>query len=399
MFSERANSVTPSATVELNAKVAQLIQDGIDVIKLNIGEPDFNTPDNIKQAAKDAIDNNFTRYTAVPGIPALRQAIAEKLKNDNGLTYQPNEICVGTGAKQALFEAALVLAQAGDEIILPTPCWVSYEDISKITGATPVLVETKKTEKDRFHLDLDAIERAVSPNTKAIIINTPNNPAGVVYHHEELAQLAELAIKHDFWIISDEVYEKLLYNDARHVSIASVSPEAWARTVTINGCSKTYAMTGWRVGYAAAPQTFIKKMQGLQSHITSGINAISQKAAVAAISGPQDSVEEMRKHFAARREMMFEKLNRIPGVYCANAEGAFYLLPDISSYFGCKWAGGTIKDSHDMAAYLLDAAKIAVVPGDSFRAPGCVRLSYSNSMERLQEGMARMEKALGALSR
>lgn len=397
IFSDCANRVTPSATVELNAKVAQLIRDGVDVIKLNIGEPDFNTPEHIKQAAKDAIDENFTRYTAVPGIPELREAISKKLETENWVIYKNDEICVTVGAKQALFEAAMVLAQEGDEILLPTPCWVSYEDISKITGARPVLVPTKTTPEEMFHLDLAALERSVTPRTKAIMINTPNNPTGIVYTREELEGLVALAVKHDFWIVSDEVYEKLIYNEAQHISVASLSQQAWDRTVTINGCSKTYAMTGWRVGYAAAPQAFIKKMQGLQGHITSGISSISQKAAVAAISGPQNPVEEMRKQFAIRREMMYNELNKMPGVFCANAEGAFYLLPDVSGYYGCKWEKGMIKDSYDMAAYLLEKAKIAVVPGASFRAPNCLRLSYSNSMESLKEGLSRMKGALAAL--
>lgn len=397
IFSNCANRVTPSATVELNAKVAQLILDGVDVIKLNIGEPDFNTPEHIKKAAKDAINANFTRYTAVQGIPELRQAISKKLESENQVSYKNTEICVTAGAKQAIFEAALVLAQEGDEILLPTPCWVSYEDIIKITGARPVLVPTKTSQDEMFHLDLAAIENAVTPRTKAIIINTPNNPTGVVYTRKELEALVKLAVKYDFWIVSDEVYEKLLYNGAQHISVASLSKQAWERTVTINGCSKTYAMTGWRIGYAAAPQELIKKMQGLQGHITSGISSISQKAAVAAISGSQESVEEMRKEFALRREMMFEKLNQIPGVLCANAQGAFYLLPDISNYFGSSWKEGTIRDSFDMAKYLLEQANIAVVPGASFRAPNCLRLSYSNSMDRLEEGLRRMDAALTAL--
>ena len=397
MFSKRANNVSPSVTVELNARVAQMIRDGIDIIKMNIGEPDFNTPDNIKDAAKQAIDNNFTRYTPTPGIPDLIQAIIEKLKKDNNLEYAPNEICVTTGAKQALYEAVLTLVGEGDEVIVPTPCWVSYEDMIKLAGGVPVTVPTIEKGEKRFHLDLERIEKAITSRTTAIMINTPNNPTGVVYTKEVLEGLAQLCIRHDIWIISDEVYEKLIYEDAVHVSLASISKEAWNRTVTINGCSKTYAMTGWRLGYAAAPAAFMKKMRGMQGHITSGVNAISQKAAVEAIGGPQESVEKMKNEFDRRRIMMYKKLCDIPGITLVSAEGAFYLLPDVSSYFGKTWGKGVIHDSCDMAEYLLEKAKVAVVPGDGFRAPGCLRLSYSNSYEKLSEGIERIEEALKEL--
>ena len=397
MFSARANSVTPSATVELNAKVAQMIRDGMDVIKLNIGEPDFHTPDNIKCAAKAAIDQNFTKYTPVPGIPDLRAAIQKKLEQDNSLRYDASEICVTTGAKQALFESILTLVDPGDEVILPTPCWVSYEDMVKIAGGKPVLVPTRSQGPNRYHLDLEAIEGAVSPRTVAVMINTPNNPSGAVYSREELEGLIRLAVKYDFWIVSDEVYEKLIYEGLEHISAAAISQEAWERTVTINGCSKSYAMTGWRVGYAAGPAQFIKRMKGLQGHITSGITSIAQKAALEAISGPQESVEVMHREFDRRRQKMYQMICQIPNVTCPMAQGAFYLLPDVSAYFGKKWGEKVIKDSYDMAAYLLDQAMVAVVPGDSFRAAGCLRLSYSNSMENLQEGVTRIAKALSKL--
>ena len=240
MFSKRANNVSPSVTVELNARVAQMIRDGIDIIKMNIGEPDFNTPDNIKDVAKRAIDNNFTRYTPTPGIPDLIQVIIEKLKKDNNLEYASNEICVTTGAKQALYEAVLTLVGEGDEVIVPTPCWVSYEDMIKLAGGVPVTVPTIEKGEKRFHLDLDRIEKAITSRTTAIMINTPNNPTGVVYTKEELEGLAEICVRYDIWVISDEVYEKLIYEDAVHISLASISKEAWSRTVTINGCSKTY---------------------------------------------------------------------------------------------------------------------------------------------------------------
>ncbi len=397
MFSDRAKNLTPSATVELNAKVAQLKKNGIDIIKLNIGEPDFGTPENIKKAAKKAIDEEFTKYTPVPGILELRQAICLKLKAENGIEYQPNEICVSTGAKQALINAVLVIAQAGDEVIIPTPCWVSYEEMVRIAGAEPILVPVSRQPGREFDLDIASIEQAITPRTRAIIINTPNNPTGAVYRKETLEQLVELAVRHELYIITDEVYEKLLYNGAVHVSVASLSPEARRITITVNGLSKSYAMTGWRIGYAAADRPIVAKINGIQGHMTSCTSSISQKAALEALTGPQNSVEVMREEFSRRRNMMHSRLKAIPNITCSDANGAFYLLPDISAYYGKRCGSTTIRNSFDMADYLLDQAHIAVVPGASFRAPDCLRLSYSNSMENLQKGLDRFEEALSYL--
>lgn len=392
-FSKRANSISPSVTVELNAKVAQMIRDGIDVVKMNIGEPDFDTPKHVKEAAKKAIDDGFTKYTPVPGIPELKKAISEKLLRDNHLAYRPDEICVSTGAKQAIMNALLAIAGEGDEVIIPIPCWVSYESMVEIAGAKSVTVPTKKD----FRLDFQAIERAISKKTRAIIINTPNNPTGTVYGEEDLMRLAKLADRHDFYIISDEVYEKLTYNGARHISVASLSEAAWNHTVTVNGVSKSYAMTGWRIGYLAGPKELVKKASALQSHMTSASNSIAQKAALAAIAGPQDSVEEMRREFDRRRQVMYERLNRMDGVSCQDSCGAFYLMPDVSSFYGKKSDGKVLNHSVDLAEYLLEEAQIAVVPGAAFRAPDYLRLSYSNSMENLMRGLDRMEEALKKL--
>jgi aspartate aminotransferase len=397
MFSDRAINLTPSATVELNAKVAQLKKDGIDIIKLNIGEPDFGTPENIKRAAKQAIDEEFTKYTPVPGIPELRQAICHKLKAENGIDYQPNEICVSTGAKQALINAVLVIAQAGDEVIIPTPCWVSYEEMVRIAGAEPVLVPVSQQPGREFDLDIAAIEKAVTPRTRAIIINTPNNPTGAVYLKETLEQLVELAVRYELYIITDEVYEKLLYNGAVHVSVASLSPEARKISITVNGLSKSYAMTGWRIGYVAADRPIVAAISGIQGHMTSCASSIAQRAALEALTGPQKSVEVMREEFSRRRNMMYSRLKTMPGITCSDANGAFYLLPDISAYYGKRYGSTIIRDSCDMANFLLDQAHIAVVPGASFRAPDCLRLSYSNSMENLQKGLDRFEEALSYL--
>ena len=392
-LSKRANRIQPSVTVELNAKVAQMLQDGMDIVKMNIGEPDFGTPQNIRDAAKEAIDNGFTRYTAVPGIPDLRKAICQKLKKDNGIEYSAENICVSTGAKQAIMNALLTLVDEGDEVIIPIPCWVSYESMVEIAGGAAVTVPTKED----FHLDIPKIEEKINDKTKAIIINTPNNPTGVVYTKQELEKLAALAIKYDIMIISDEVYEKLIYEDAKHISLAALSQDAWEHVITINGVSKSYAMTGWRIGYLAAPNVIAKKASGLQGHMTSATNSIAQKAALEALTGPQGSVETMRQEFDKRRQAMYERLNQIEGITCENSCGAFYLMPDVSAYYGKTNKGQTITNSVEMAGYLLEEAQVAVVPGDGFRAPKNLRLSYSNSMENLMRGLDRIEDALKKL--
>ena len=395
MLSRRVRNMKPSVTVELTAKVADLRSKGIDVIAFNVGEPDFSTPDNINHAAKVAIDEGFTKYTAVAGILELRKAICKKLKDDNGIEYKPNEILVSTGAKQALVNAVLTICDLGDEVILPTPCWVSYIEMIKLAESTPVLVETD--EKNGFQLDMKKIREAITDKTKAIILNTPNNPTGAVYSEECLRELGELAVKHNFYIISDEIYEKLIYNGKKHISIASFSPEIKKNTIIINGLSKAYAMTGWRIGYAAGPEDIISGMNSLQGHMTSNTNSITQKAAVEALLGPQENIEYMRLKFDERREYLIERLRSIKDISCANADGAFYFMPNVSKVFGKKYNGRIIKDSVDVAAFLLEVAHIAVVPGADFESPNNIRISYSNSMENIKEAMDRMEKALAKL--
>lgn len=397
MFSAKANHVSPAFTTELNAKIADMKRNGIEVVRLNIGEPDFHTPDNINAAAKAAIDEHFTRYTPVNGIFDLREAIARKFKRDNGVEYTPDEICAASGAKQALYEAVLTLAGQGDEVIIPVPCWVCYVEMVKLADAVPVQVPVQESGPERNHLDLEAIRKAITPRTKAIIINTPNNPTGVVYTRKELTELAELAAAHDFWIISDEVYEKLLYDGAEHICMAAISDDAWNRSIVINGCSKTYAMTGWRLGYAAGPAAAIKKLRSLQSHITGGITSITQKAGVEALNGPQESVETMRRAFDERRIKMSEMLGKIPHISFSEPQGAFYYLVDISWYFGKKGNGKIIHDALEFAPYLLDTKRVAVVPGDAFFAPGTIRLSYSNSLDNLEKGVKGLAEALAAM--
>jgi aspartate aminotransferase len=395
MLSRRILNMTPSATVELTAKVADLKRQGVDVIAFSVGEPDFNTPDHINEAAKAAIDEGFTKYTAVSGIMELREAICKKLKEDNGLDYSPNQIIVSTGGKQALVNAVLALCGHGDEVIVPIPCWVSYIEIVKLAESTPVLVSTD--ENNGFQLDMAKIKQAITDKTKAIIINTPNNPTGAVYTEEALRELAELAVKHDFYIISDEIYEKLVYDGCKHVSIASLSPEVKERVVVINGLSKAYAMTGWRLGYAAGPERIIKGMSSLQGHMTTNANSITQKAAIAALLGPTDSIEYMRTKFDERRKYLLNRLRGMEGITCAEPKGAFYVMPNVSKLFGKKYNGKVLKDSFDVAGFLLEEAHIAIVPGAAFEAPENVRISYSNSMENIKEGMDRMERALSLL--
>lgn len=395
-LSRRILNINPSATLELSNRVAELRANGVDIISYNVGEPDFITPENIREAGKRAIDEGKTTYTPVAGIAELRKAVAQKLQNDNNITYSPQEICLGVGAKQPLLNSVLAVCEEGSEVIIPSPCWVSYIEMVKLAGAKPVLIPCK--EEDGFELDIPAIEAAVSERTSAVLINTPNNPTGAVYSEESLRRLATLAIEHDFTVISDEIYEKLVYNGKKHVSIASLSPEAREHTITINGLSKAYAMTGWRIGYSAAPLAATKGISALMSHATSNCCSISQYAALEGLTGPQESIEKMRQEFDRRRVFLYERLNAIDGITCAQANGAFYLLPNVSYFYGKKTPDGkVIRDSFDVANYLLDDAHIAVVPGAAFEAPENLRISYSNSLEALTVGMDRMEVSLKKL--
>lgn len=392
MLAARMNKISASPTSQLIGQVAEMRRNGVDVISLNIGEPDFGTPDNIRVAGVKAIADNFTKYTPAPGIADLREAIVAKLKEDNHINYNINEICVTVGAKQAVFNAIMTTCDYGDEVLLPIPCWVSYTEMIKLAGAKPVFVQLN--EEEGFALDITAIKRAITPKTKAIVICTPNNPSGAVYSKESLEQLAKLACEHNFYIIADEVYEKIIYDGEKHFSIASISQEVRDRTITINGVSKTYAMTGWRIGYAASCREIINGIKAIQSQTTSGACSISQKAAIAAIIGSQLDLNNMVEEFDRRRRYVTDRINAIDGVHCATPKGAFYLLPDVSSYLGKSYGGTTINNAIDLAAFLLDKAQIALVPGEAFNAPGKIRISYSNSMENLAKAIDRMEEAL-----
>lgn len=394
MVSERIKNMTPSATSTLGGKIAEMKTAGIDIAAFNLGEPDFPTPDKVVKACTKAMEEGKTKYIAIGGIVQLREAITRKMKKDNNLSYTTNQICVSTGAKQAVFNAVMAVCNPGDEIIIPTPCWVSYVEMAKLAGAVPVLVPTD----DKFHLITEEIEKAITDKTKAIIINTPNNPTGAVYSEESLKELATLAIKNDFYVIADEVYEKLVYNDVKHVSIASLSEEMYKRTIVINGLSKAYSMTGWRVGYAAGPEDIIKGITSLQGHVTTSSTTFIQWASIDALEKCEEEVENMRKEFLKRRDFMYERLNKIPGMQCPKPEGAFYLMPDVTYYFGKSYKDWKIESAADLCNYLLEEARVAVVPGNAFEAPKTIRFAYSVSIETIAVGMDRMEEALKKLS-
>ena len=395
MISIRAKNIVPSATIALSARVTELQRQGQDVIKLNIGEPDFPPPENVRAAAIAAIEAKMSKYTSAPGILELREAICAKLKRDNDIDYAPNEICVSTGAKQALQNALFTLCNPGDEVILPVPGWVSYSEMIKLADATPVYLPCSP--ENGFNLDVEGLRAAVTPRTKAIILCTPHNPTGTVTGESTLRALAELACERDFYIIADEIYEKLIYDGARHFSVASISDEVRDRTVTINGFSKAYAMPGWRLGYSAAPRELTSAIVSLQGHMTSAPNCIAQKAAVAALNGPQDAVEMMRREYERRRNYAYATLTAMPGIELTKPQGAFYLFPKVTSFYGTHYGPYQINSSKDLSGYLLDEAKIAVVFGEAFFTGGYLRICYANSMENIVKALQRMGDALSRL--
>lgn len=393
-LSTRMTQLSRSPASALAARVTALRRQGQDIIPFHVGEPDFATPAHIKAAGIAAINENFTRYTTDNGILPLREEIARKLREENGIDCTSEEITVTVGAKQAVSAALSVIAGAGDEVLLPVPCWVSYAEMIRLAGAEPVFVPLR-AESDA--LDLDAIRAAITPRTKAIVICTPNNPTGAVYSEASLRALAELAVRHDFFIVADEVYEKLVYGGAAHFSVASISPEVRARTVTVNGFSKSYAMTGWRVGYAAARADIIRGIIKVQSQTTSSCSAVSQRAALAALQGTQQPTEDMVREFARRRDYVLARLNAMQGITCRSADGAFYLFPDVRGCLGKHVGDRTVESSAELCEYLLDEALVAVLPGEAFHADARFRLAYVTSMDTLREGLDRLERALSRL--
>jgi len=395
-LANRAAGIKPSPTLAVDAKAKAMKAEGIDVVGFGAGEPDFDTPDNIKEAAIKAIRDGFTKYTPVPGTDELKKAIIAKLKTDNNLDYELPEVVVSTGAKHSLYNIAQALYGPGDEVIIPAPYWVSYPDQVILNDATPVIVQTKESES--FVLTAEAFEKAVTKKTKALILNSPSNPTGLGYDKAALEGIAKVAVKHGIYVISDEIYEKIVYDGFKHISIASLGADIKALTLTVNGLSKSHAMTGWRLGYAAGPKDVIGAMTKIQSQSTSNTCSITQKAAVEALNGPQGFIGVMVAEFDKRRKYIVGRLNSIKGVSCPNPVGAFYAFPHVASYYGKSFNGKAIKNSSDMAAYLLDEAKVAVVSGDAFGADEYIRLSYATSMATIEKGLDRIEKALGALS-
>ena len=395
MVSEVANRINESPTMKVSALAKKMKADGENVINLSVGEPDFPTPDNIKQAAKKAIDENQTRYTINSGTVELRKAITAKLKRDNDLDYKIKNIIVSNGAKHSVFNCILATVDKGEEVIIPAPYWVSYPDMVSIANGTSIIIDTK--EENGFKITPDELERAITPKTKALILCNPSNPTGSAYSKVELEKVAEVCLKHNFYIISDEIYEKLTYGDYKFVSFPSLNEELKKRTLLVNGLSKAFSMTGWRIGYTAGPENVIQAINKIQSHSTSNASSISQAASMEALNGSQDAVEEMRKEFEKRRDYLYNQLTSIDGISCYKPEGAFYLFPNISVYFNKSQGETTIKDSFDLAMYILSDAKVATVPGSAFGAEGFLRLSYATSMTNLEEAVARLNQSLKKL--
>lgn len=389
ILSKKAEKISPSLTLEITAKAKKMKAEGIDVVGFGAGEPDFNTPLNIQEAAIKAIKCGKTKYTATSGITELKDAIINKFKNDNGLEYNSSQIVVSTGAKQCLANVFGAILNPGDEVIIPIPYWVSYPELVKLSDGKPVFVETK--EENNFKYTLENLEAATTNKTKAIILNSPNNPTGTVYNKEDLMMIADFAKKHNLIIISDEIYEKLIYGDNKHVSIATFSEDAYKRTIVINGVSKSYAMTGWRIGYAAGDKNIIKLMTNIQSHMTSNPNSIAQYASVEAITGSQKDINSMITEFKKRRDFMVERINKINNLSCIKPEGAFYVMVNISKVLGKVYDGNTINSSLDFANILLQKEKVAVVPGIAFGVDKFIRLSYATSMENIIKGLDRIE--------
>ena len=389
-LSDRVQRIKPSPTLAITSKAAELRAEGKDIIGLGAGEPDFDTPDHIKQAAIEAINAGKTKYTPVDGTPGLKKAIIAKFKNENGLDYEPNQILVSSGGKQSFFNMALALLNDGDEAIIPAPYWVSYPDMVKVAGGVPVVLETDVD--SRFKITPEQLEKAITPKTRLFVINSPSNPSGMAYSEEELAALGEVLKKHpDIVVATDDMYEHILWTGQPFVNIVNACPELYDRTVVMNGVSKAYSMTGWRIGYAGGPQKLIAAMKKVQSQSTSNPASISQAAAEAALSGDQQCVKDMVKAFKERHDYVVDALNKLPGVTCAAGDGTFYAFPDFS---GAIAAMDGVESCTDLAAKLLETAEVALVPGSAFGAPGCLRLSFATGMDTLKEAIRRIEQAL-----
>ncbi|MCD4651905.1 MAG: pyridoxal phosphate-dependent aminotransferase [Candidatus Cloacimonetes bacterium] len=399
-ISHRARAIKPSPTISVAEKAMNLKRQGVNVLNFGVGEPDFSTPEYIKNAGHQAITDNFTRYTATKGIPELREAICEKLLNENGLTYNPEDILVSPGAKASIFQILMTICDPRDEVLIPSPYWVSYTSQVEMADAFPVLMPTRESRDiHSFKIKPEQLEDTIQncSNPKALILNSPNNPTGTVYRREQLEGIAEVCLKHNLLIISDEIYEKLIYDGREHISIASLSPEMQEQTVVINGVSKAYSMTGWRLGYAAGPKEIMTRAARIQSHLSSSVCSIAQKAAVAALTQDDGSVENMRIEFDKRRKYMVEGLNKIRNITCYMPKGAFYCMPNVSFYLFNNKKG--INSTVELCEYLLDKYHLALVPGQAFGALVYVRFSYAASMENITEGLKRFEEGLLSLNK
>ena len=395
-LSHNVQRVQPSVTMQISARAAALKREGIDVVALSAGEPDFDTPVNIKKVAISAIENGFTKYTTPSsGIIELKEAICAKFKRDNGLEYTPDTVTVNSGAKHSLFLAVAALLNPGDEVVIPTPYWVTYSEQPRLVGAEPVIVETRP--ENGLKLTADEFRAAITPNTRMLFLCSPSNPSGAVYTREELQALAEVAVQHGIFVLSDEIYEKLVYDGVEHVSIAALGEDIKDLTIVVNGVSKAYAMTGWRIGYAGASAEIINGMNKVQMQEVSHPSSISQKAAVEALDGPQESIEEMRIAFDQRRRYMVDRLNAMANVQCTLPLGAFYAYPDVSKLYGSKSGQRDITDSVTLCEYLLEEGRVACVPGAGFGTQEHIRLSYATSMELIEQAMDRIDDALKKL--
>jgi aspartate aminotransferase len=395
MRSDRSKRIKPSPTLAMDAKAKAMKATGVDIVNFGVGEPDFDTPENIKNAAIKALKEGFTKYTPVGGIDSLKDAIIEKFSKDNDLNYTREEIIVSCGAKHSLYNIAQALLNPGDEVLIPSPYWVSYPDQVLLNDATPVFVKTY--ESDSFMVRPEAINASVTKKTKALILNSPCNPTGLTYDKKTLEAIAEVVLRHGIIVVSDEIYEKLTYDGFKHCSIASLGNDIKIKTIVVNGVSKSYAMTGWRIGYAAGPREIVKAMTNIQSQSTSNPTSIAQKAAIEAIEGPQDSVAAMLAQFDKRRRFLIAELNSIPGMSCLSPTGAFYAFPNTSRLYGKSAGERTISSSSDLALYLLEEANVALVHGEAFGDDSYIRLSYAASVEEIKKGIDRIREALSKL--
>lgn len=394
-LSRKAKNINPSITLSITAKAKELKEAGVDVVSFGVGEPDFNTPQNIIDAAVKAMEEGKTKYTPTSGILELKKAICDKFKRDNNLDYKPSQIIISTGAKQCLANAFMAILNPGDEVLVAVPYWVSYPELIMLADGKPVYVNTG--EENDYKFTLEELEKAYTEKTKAIVITSPNNPTGTIYSKQELESIANFAEEKDLLIISDEIYEKLIYDGKEHISIASLSNDAYERTIVINGLSKSYAMTGWRVGFAGANEEITKLMASVQSHITSNVNSISQYAAVEALNGPDEDLKKMVVEFEQRRNFMMEKIESMKDITAIRPNGAFYVMINVSKYFNKKVNGIKVTDSVDFCSALLEEEKVAVVPGAAFGLDEYIRLSYATSRELIEEGLNRINKFLKKL--